>query len=217
MKIINYKIYKANQHKFKSQIHSLKEVYSIFQKLKGNSNIVSTSFMLFHLYNLIPAIEKNRIISYSVCILLGYKFNDRQYSLNEILQEVSSYFAEEVKENTILECIKTQEIYFLLYLNFSFDFNHFYNEFYIYANDFMLKKNLVNMGHTILNDSFFIPLFLIFKVDTILMAVYFITFQLTNETNNSFYVFIRSCMKNNKDIELCANEIIDLYIEDFDL
>lgn len=217
MKILNYKIYKANKNKFKLKTNHLKELTVPLTKLKGNSNTVSTALMLYQLYTLLPNLDKNKIISYTLCILLSYKFNDKYYPLKDILTEVTSFFKEEINETLQTELIKSQEIYFLLFLNFEFKFCKFYDEFYVIANDFMLEEEIVQTGHVILNDSFYLPLFLVFKIESIIMSVYYLACDFTDKTDNSLFCFIKSSMKNNIEIEHCLNELTEFYIEEFKL
>lgn len=175
----------------------------------------------------------------AVSILLAYKINDMHQSLDDIIAEIDrevglmSYKREKDTTkprrrsfsevcNNMKARVLDQELLFCICTNFEFSYINYYDYLFIKLRDFELNRNICDIAHIILNDFFYLPLFLFYSRRSIVYSVLYLAIEIeirrgageADAADNKIAgirSFLSSCRDSDAAINVIILELLDFY------
>lgn len=229
-------IYEKLKTEGRSRRHDvLRRIKRIGYRLDAEQRIIATAMMVAHKHFASVEGDTEDPVLCAVSFLLAFKINDTHCSLAEILVEVDYQvrFAPKARNSAASrqddtqkvlseasERVQNQELLFCIATNFEFSYTDYYDYLFTKLHDFDLDKTICDTAHVVLNDSFYLPLFLFHGRRSMIYAVLYLALEIHKASVSPAPVdkkvtivdtFLETFRSTDPNVEFIANEILDLY------
>eukprot|EP00866_Antonospora_locustae_P000937 jgi/Antlo1/937/2453 len=231
-------------HKYKEanrrqNYHTLLNIEKVCRRLQANQQVVATAMMVAHKHLFVENASADSDVVCAVSILLAFKINDMHQSLDNIIAEIDcevgfTSCSREKKHtktgrrsfseahNDVKARVLDQELLFCICTNFEFSYINYYDYLFTKLRDFELSSTICDIAHIILNDLFYLPLFIFYSRRSIVYSVLFLAIEIeiqrdageTDAADNKITgirSFLNSCMESDPAINVIISELLDFY------
>lgn len=222
----------------KQNYHTLLNIENVCRRLQANQQVVATAMMVAHKHLFVEHASADSNVVCAVSVLLAFKINDMHRSLDDIIAEVdreagSAFCSREDSAklrrrsfleacNGVKERVLDQELLFCICTNFEFSYINYYDYLFSKLRDFELSSSICDIAHIILNDFFYLPLFLFYSRRSIVYSVLYLAIEIeiqreTGEANAAdgkiagIRSFLGSCRESDTAINVIVSEMLDFY------